>query len=98
VLTVGSCEQHADHLPVDTDTLSAYRVAMLAADRCGSLSWRGSNPGNTQNEKSSYYRSSIDFRCYLELAFFEPRRRSLATSRDPGAHQKPDPHETQTPR
>jgi len=34
VLTVGSCEQHADHLPVDTDTLSAYRVAMLAADRC----------------------------------------------------------------
>ena len=34
VLTVGSCEQHADHLPVDTDTLSAYRVAMLAAARC----------------------------------------------------------------
>ena len=34
VLTVGSCEQHADHLPVDTDTLSAYRVAMLAAERC----------------------------------------------------------------
>ena len=36
VLTVGSCEQHADHLPVDTDTLSAYRVAMLAAERCAS--------------------------------------------------------------
>lgn len=35
VLTVGSCEQHSDHLPVDTDTLSAYRVAMLAAERCG---------------------------------------------------------------
>ena len=34
VLTVGSCEQHADHLPVDTDTLSAYRVALLAAERC----------------------------------------------------------------
>jgi len=34
VLTVGSCEQHADHLPVDTDTLSAYRVATLAAERC----------------------------------------------------------------
>ena len=34
VLTVGSCEQHADHLPVDTDTLSAYRVAMLAAGQC----------------------------------------------------------------
>lgn len=34
VLTVGSCEQHSDHLPVDTDTLSAYRVAMLAAERC----------------------------------------------------------------
>jgi len=26
VLTVGSVEQHADHLPVDTDTLSAHRV------------------------------------------------------------------------
>lgn len=36
VLTVGSCEQHADHLPVDTDTVSAYRVAMLAAERCAS--------------------------------------------------------------
>ena len=34
VLTVGSCEQHADHLPVDTDTVSAYRVALLAAERC----------------------------------------------------------------
>ena len=33
VLTVGSCEQHADHLPVDTDTLSAYRVTMAAAKR-----------------------------------------------------------------
>ena len=36
VLTVGSVEQHADHLPVDTDTLSAYRVALLAAERCAS--------------------------------------------------------------
>ena len=34
VLTVGSIEQHADHLPVDTDTVSAYRIAMLAAERC----------------------------------------------------------------
>lgn len=34
VLTVGSVEQHADHLPVDTDTLSAHRVALLAAARC----------------------------------------------------------------
>ena len=33
VLTVGSCEQHGDHLPVDTDTLSAYRVTMAAAER-----------------------------------------------------------------
>ncbi len=43
VLTVGSCEQHADHLPVDTDTLSAYRVAMLrqsAASTRMSLSYR----------------------------------------------------------
>lgn len=34
VLTVGSTEQHADHLPVDTDTVSAHRVALLAAERC----------------------------------------------------------------
>lgn len=34
VLTVGSCEQHGDHLPVDTDTVSAYRVTMAAAARC----------------------------------------------------------------
>jgi creatinine amidohydrolase len=36
VLTVGSCEQHGDHLPVDTDTVSAYRVSLLAAERCTS--------------------------------------------------------------
>lgn len=34
VLSVGSCEQHGDHLPLDTDSLSAYRVAMLAAACC----------------------------------------------------------------
>jgi len=34
VLTVGSVEQHSDHLPVDTDTLSAYQMAMRAAARC----------------------------------------------------------------
>lgn len=34
VLTVGSVEQHSNHLPVDTDTLSAYRVSLLAAERC----------------------------------------------------------------
>ncbi len=34
VLTVGSVEQHSDHLPVDTDTLSAYRITMAAAERC----------------------------------------------------------------
>ncbi len=36
VLTVGAVEQHADHLPVDTDTLSAYRIALAAAERCAS--------------------------------------------------------------
>lgn len=36
VLTVGSVEQHSDHLPVDTDTLSAYRITMAAAERCES--------------------------------------------------------------
>jgi len=34
---------------------------------------RGSNQGNTQNEKSLYHRSSINFRCYLGMALFEPR-------------------------
>jgi creatinine amidohydrolase len=34
VLTVGAVEQHADHLPVDTDTLSAYRIALEAAAAC----------------------------------------------------------------
>jgi creatinine amidohydrolase len=36
VLTVGSVEQHSDHLPVDTDTLSAYRITLAAAERCQS--------------------------------------------------------------
>ena len=36
VLTVGSCEQHGDHLPVNTDSVSAYQVAMRAAERCDS--------------------------------------------------------------
>ena len=36
VLTVGAVEQHADHLPVDTDSLSAYQIAMKAAARCSS--------------------------------------------------------------
>jgi creatinine amidohydrolase len=34
VLPVGSVEQHADHLPVDTDSVSAFRVALAAAERC----------------------------------------------------------------
>ena len=34
ILTLGSCEQHADHLPVDTDTISAYQVTLAAAARC----------------------------------------------------------------
>jgi len=38
---------------------------------------RGSNQGNTQNEKSLYHQSSIDFRCYLEMARFEPRPATL---------------------
>lgn len=36
VLTVGAIEQHADHLPVETDSLSAYRIAVAAAERCAS--------------------------------------------------------------
>ncbi|HUA78666.1 MAG TPA: creatininase family protein, partial [Acetobacteraceae bacterium] len=34
VLPVGSVEQHADHLPVDTDSVSAHRVALAAAAAC----------------------------------------------------------------
>ena len=36
VLTVGAVEQHSDHLPVDTDCLSAYQISMQAAARCAS--------------------------------------------------------------
>jgi creatinine amidohydrolase len=36
VLTVGAVEQHADHLPVDTDCLSAYQISLQAAARCAS--------------------------------------------------------------
>jgi len=33
VLTVGAVEQHAEHLPVDMDSASAYAIAMAAL--CG---------------------------------------------------------------
>jgi creatinine amidohydrolase len=36
VLTVGAVEQHSDHLPVDTDTLSAHQISLRAAARCAS--------------------------------------------------------------
>ncbi len=36
VLTVGAVEQHSDHLPVDTDSVSAYQIALRAAARCAS--------------------------------------------------------------
>ncbi|MGH7071663.1 MAG: creatininase family protein [Acetobacteraceae bacterium] len=34
VLPTGSVEQHGNHLPVDTDSVSAFRVALAAAARC----------------------------------------------------------------
>ena len=34
VLAIGSCEQHGDHLPLDSDTLTALRIAQLAAELC----------------------------------------------------------------
>ena len=37
---------------------------------------RGLNQGNTQNEKSLYPQSSIDFPCYLEMAFFRAHQHS----------------------
>ncbi|MFN7191804.1 MAG: creatininase family protein, partial [Rhodospirillales bacterium] len=37
VLTVGAVEQHAEHLPVDMDSASAYAIAMAAARRCGEV-------------------------------------------------------------
>jgi len=40
---------------------------------CSAKSRRGSNQGNTQNEKSLSHQSSIDLRRYLEMALFEPR-------------------------
>jgi len=36
ILTIGSCEQHGDHLPVDTDSVSAHQVTRRAAERCAS--------------------------------------------------------------
>jgi len=35
---------------------------------------RGSNQGNTPNQKYLYHQSSIDFRCYPEMSLFDPRR------------------------
>ena len=49
-------------------------VPVLAPGLGRTKTGRGSNQGNTQNEKSLYHQSSIDFRCYLEMALFEPRR------------------------
>lgn len=37
VLTVGAVEQHAEHLPVDMDSASAYAIAMAAARRCSEV-------------------------------------------------------------
>src|SRR3954464_8452367 len=51
--------------------------------------WRGSNRGNTQNKKSLYHQSFTDFRCYLELARFEPRRQ--ADLAGPDAQERGDP-------
>jgi len=48
---------------------------------------RGSNQGNTQNEKSLYHQSSIDFRCYLEMALFEPRPGRAEVSVCPSGNQ-----------
>src|SRR6059036_1307985 len=38
------------------------------------LPGRGSNQGNTQKQKSLYHQGFIDFRCYPEMALFEPRQ------------------------
>jgi len=58
----------------------AVRAAENAPDLCRGLQGyvttyqgRGSNQGNTQNGKSLHHQRSTDFRCYLELARFEPR-------------------------
>ena len=42
--------------------------------------------GNTQNKKSLYHQSSIDFRCYPEMALVEaPLRRRLMADRPPSS-------------
>jgi hypothetical protein len=51
--------------------------ARASALRLARALGRGSNQGNTQNEKSIYHQSSIDFRCYLEMALSEPRLPAL---------------------
>src|SRR5271166_1582681 len=57
---------------------------------------RGSNQGNTQNEKYPYYQSSIDFRCYPEMALFEPRRTDTRFDGDRVARTGPA-HQATTP-
>lgn len=36
VIPVGSIEQHADYLPVDTDSFSSYATSLAAAEKCDS--------------------------------------------------------------
>jgi len=64
--TVRRRAPHVTRIALETGPMSAWHYRSLTARR-------GSNQGNTQNEKSPYYQSSIDFRCYLEMALFEPR-------------------------
>lgn len=67
VETVEASEE-AQPSPAEIGSGSVY----AEAQRTGVAFRRGSNQGNIQNEKSSYYQSFIGFRRYLEIALFEP--------------------------
>jgi hypothetical protein len=56
----------------ESGAAEVYRMMRAAPSEV--WKWRGSNQGNTQKNKFLYLQSFIYFRCYLEMALFEPRQ------------------------
>jgi len=69
---VGTTED-VERAKAQAEGLGLFVRSLVGLDRAAAkeaFAGRGSNQGNTQNEKSHYHQSSIDFRCYLEMALF----------------------------
>src|SRR4051794_15023529 len=75
-LGVGWISRHRMKAILETGAIEVTAVADPSPEMAEEAQRRGSNQGNTQNEKFLYHQSFIDFWCYLELARFEPRRLS----------------------